>query len=126
MAGLFGFSLPYTFAGATVHPQDVATMHVEALDAAKIASGSYIASSSTLDGIKWGDSFDIVKKHFPKEIEAGILKVDESNRPGTTPIRVDNSLATKVFGIKWIDFEAQVIDVVKHFLEISGVASKET
>ena len=66
--------------GATVHNDDVARLHVEALAVDKIPAGSYVASSNnpggTVNGTRWEAVNEIVARNFPDAIKAGVFSND--------------------------------------------------
>lgn len=121
MGPILGHPRDSPLPGSVVHVDDVAKMHVLSLDT-KIKGGQdFLASAHPLDGIQWADAFDIVKKHYPEECEAGIFKVGEDvPRPPTSISRVDNSRAKEAFGLNFKTFEEQVTSVADHFLELIG------
>jgi hypothetical protein len=65
----------------------------------------------------WDDAIYIARKHFPEAVAKGILPLG-----GSTPaqiLRVDGSRAEKVFGFKYRDFEAQVVSLVGHYVDVA-------
>ncbi len=111
-------SAPYP--GVPVHVDDVAMMHVRALDRAIPGNQDYLASSHPLRGINWDEAFDIIKKHYPKECAEGIFKVDTAERPQTGKLLVDSTKAEKTFGFTFKSFEEQVLSVAGQYLELFG------
>ena len=121
MGPVLGHARDTPLTGSTVHIDDVATMHVLSLDG-KIVPGSddFVAVGPHYGQIEWADSFDIVKKRFPKQYEAGIFKFDSIEPPVTASAKADNRKAAKAFGIAFKSFEEQVTSVTGHFLELIG------
>jgi len=102
-----GMALP----GVTVHNDDVARLHVEALNP-KIPAGSYGASwnsDETLSGSRWETVAEIVKKHF-SDFSPNAIK--------SIPVKFDTSSTEKVFGWKFQSLEGQVQSVVGHYVEL--------
>jgi hypothetical protein len=117
---LLGTRPPAPYPGIPVHVDDVAVMHVRALDRAIPGNHDYIACSHPLVGIDWAQGFDIVKKHFPKECAEGIFKGDTIAWPPTGKLLVDSTKAEKAFGLKFKGFEEQVVSTVGQYLELLG------
>ncbi|UKZ72169.1 uncharacterized protein TrAtP1_013108 [Trichoderma atroviride] len=103
-----------------VHVDDVALMHVRALDPAIPGNEDYLSNSHSLENMEWAQSFDIIKKHYPKECAEGIFKVDTTERPKTLKVRVDGTKAEKAFGITFKSFEEQVVSAAGQYLELIG------
>lgn len=109
----------YPWVSMTVHLDDVARLHVEALHP-QIPAGSYIAASNdpsgTLNGSKWENVNEIVAKKFPEAVRRGLLPND--GHRVTVRKHVDSSKTEKAFGIKFKGFESQVESVIGHYLEL--------
>ncbi|KAM0261509.1 hypothetical protein ACHAQJ_002191 [Trichoderma viride] len=103
-----------------VHVDDVALMHVRSLDPAIPGNEDYLSNSHSLEYVEWAQSFDIIKKHYPKECAQGIFKVDTTERPKTLKVRVDSTKAEKAFGITFKSFEEQILSVAGQYLELLG------
>ncbi|KIW01429.1 uncharacterized protein PV09_07189 [Verruconis gallopava] len=106
--------------GNSVHNDDVARLHVEALHKERIPAGSYIASSNsprgTLDGTRWETINEIVAKHFPEQVQSGILKNNGLQK--TIKSEFDISKTEKTFGWSFQEFEPQVVSVVQMYLDV--------
>ncbi|KAJ6442662.1 NAD dependent epimerase/dehydratase [Purpureocillium lavendulum] len=104
----------------TVHIDDVARVHVDALKPDIPGNTSYIVSSNsppdTLNGSDYAEIPRIVAKHFPKAVESGLLP-NNGSLPGN-PIKADASKTEKTFGFVHKSFEDQVKDVVGQYLEL--------
>lgn len=103
-----------------VHVDDVALMHVRSLDPDVPGNEDYLSNSHSLENMEWDQSFEIIKKHYPKECAEGIFKVDTTERPKILKVRVDSSKAEKAFGITFKSFEEQVLSVAGQYLELIG------
>ena len=120
LSPLLGTPAVRIYPGIPVHVDDVAVMHVRSLDRSVPGNQDYIACSHSLQGVEWAHSFDIVKKYYPKECEAGIFKVDTTERPQTAKALLDASKAEKTFGFTFKSFEEQVLSVTGQYLELLG------
>ncbi|OAA76859.1 NAD(P)-binding domain protein [Akanthomyces lecanii RCEF 1005] len=120
MGPLLGYAREGKLSGGTVHIDDVAKLHVLALDPAISDNQSFLASNPA--SIEWAESFDIVKRRYPAQYAAGLFKLDSIARPESGPSHVDTSKATKTFGIQFKSFEEQVTSVVDHYLELAGAS----
>ncbi|KAM0462113.1 hypothetical protein ACHAO4_001307 [Trichoderma viride] len=117
---LVGHPQPRPTACCPVHVDDVALMHVRALDPAIPGNEDYLSNSHSLENMEWAQTFDIIKKNYPKECAEGIFKVDTTERPTTLKVRVDSTKAEKAFGITFKSFEEQVVSAAEQYLELIG------
>ncbi|KAG6266169.1 hypothetical protein E4U47_005961 [Claviceps purpurea] len=102
--------------GNSVHLDDVAELHVRALDAPlTMESETFIAAAGPMN---WSDCFDIVKRRFPKEYAEGVFPFYDIVRPTTSVLNVDNSKAKRLLGREFKTFEEQVVSVVEQYLEL--------
>jgi len=101
--------------GASVHVKDVALSHVLALNP-KVPAQGYILASGGLDGTKWDDVFEIVKRKFPDAVEKGLLPNNGNIVP--VPIQIDERESEKLLGLKYRGFEEQVESAVGQYLEL--------
>jgi nucleoside-diphosphate-sugar epimerase len=104
----------------SVHVEDVAKLHVLALDTDKIPGNqSFLAMSDGEKwGTTWGDAIEIVNRHFPEAVKKGVLP-----NTGLTPTkrtRVDVRRTEEVFGIKFQGYEEQVKSLVGQYLMLKG------
>jgi len=103
--------------GVVVLLDDVAKIHVEALDQEKIAGGqNFEAVVNGMENIQWNDYQDIVKRHFPEAVQDGRLP-NSGNQTGPL-IKVDTQKTEKAFGIKFRGYKEQVVETVGHYLEL--------
>jgi nucleoside-diphosphate-sugar epimerase len=103
----------------TIYVNDIARLHVLALDPKIAGNQSFLANSEGLEGTTWGDAIDIVAKHFPEAVKSGVLP-NNGSQP-TKRTRIDVSKAEKTFGIKFTSYEEQVRTVAKHYLDLVAV-----
>jgi nucleoside-diphosphate-sugar epimerase len=103
---------PSSITGASVHLEDVARSHVQALDSTIPGNRSYILSQST----RWDDVKRIVETNFPGAVDTRVLP--KCGTASTHEIEFDASLTEEVFGFTHLGFEEQVKSVVAHYLEL--------
>lgn len=104
----------------TIWLQDVAEVHVRALDPNIPNGQSLVASSNTPDGSVWASGRDIVQKNFPKAIEKGLLPGWKDGWTNTKIWRMDVSETERLTGMKFQPFEKQVTEIVAHYLQMTG------
>lgn len=119
-----GIKAPFALPGNSVHNDDVARLHVEALDRAKIPAGAYLASANTprntLDGSRWETINDLIAKYFPEQIKSGVL--DNTGFQPSIAHKIDSSKTEKTFGWELQEFGPQVQSVVQMYLDVFGDA----
>jgi len=102
----------------SVHVDDVARLHVEALDPKIEGNQNFLAVSEGERGTRWEDAIEIVNRNFPEAVKKGILP--NNGVASTKRTRVDSSRTEKVFGFKFQSYEEQVKSVVKQYLALVG------
>ena len=115
-APVLGHKADGALPGAMSHVDDVAKVHVLALDPKVKGGQNFGLMSGGVNGNDWGDSVDIVKKHFPEAVKDGRLPAD-----GTQPTKkflYDTSETDRILGIKQKSYEEQVVSVTGHYLEL--------
>ncbi|KAK1621687.1 NAD dependent epimerase/dehydratase [Colletotrichum phormii] len=112
LATLRGKKMGCSYPGATVHVDDVARAHVQALLPSVPGNKSYILSTKS----RWNDAKLIAKRSFPEAVERKLIV--SSGSVGTVNIDFDASASEKVFGFQLQGFEEQVRSVVGHFVEL--------
>jgi nucleoside-diphosphate-sugar epimerase len=103
----------------SVHLDDVVTAHIKALEPTVPANTNLVVNSEGVKGTTWGDAIEIVNRKFPRAVAAGVLPND-----GFAPTKhtgIDASETGKMLGIEFKSYEEQVVSVVTHYLELSGV-----
>ena len=113
-----GKQFDHSTMGTTVHLEDVARVHVQALDEVVPGNTSYILSQNT----EWDEVTEIVSRNFPDAIKKGLLP-NIGDAP-THPVFVDASLTEDVFGFRHMGLEEQVMSVVGHYLELRRTQKK--
>ncbi|KAI0376815.1 putative cinnamoyl-CoA reductase [Hypomontagnella monticulosa] len=107
---LTGKSSP-PFPSGVAHVADIAKVHLLALKEGIV--GSFGVTQVNV----WEDAWQIVKKHFPKAVAAGVLT--QGSQP-TIPINWNAHQTEVTFGFKFRGFEDAVVDAVGQYLELLG------
>jgi len=115
-----GKQFDYSTMGATVHLEDVARVHVQALDEAVPGNSSYILSQNT----EWDEVTEIVSRNFPDTIKKGMLP--NSGSALTHLMFIDSGLTEEIFGFQHMGLEEQVKSVVGHYLEVRTKQNKSS
>lgn len=101
-----------SIASATVHLEDVARVHVQALLPHVCGNRSYVLSQST----RWDAVRDIVARLFPEAVEKRVLP--NCGNADTHEVVIDVAETEAVFGFRHAGLEEQVKSVVGHYLEL--------
>ncbi|KAH0543133.1 hypothetical protein FGG08_002559, partial [Glutinoglossum americanum] len=99
-------------ASASVHNEDVARVHVQALNPEIPGNTSYILNQKA----RWEDVKSIVQREFPDAVQKRLLPNNGSAE--THEVTIDASLTEDTFGFTHLGFEEQVKSVVGHYLEL--------
>lgn len=108
-------------AAAFAHLDDVAEVHVRALDENNPAVRGYKAFavfSNGSEGKAWNNIRDVTKEKFPQEIADGVIPNDGALE--TVPVNADASETEKELGFKFKHLGSMVEDVVGQFLELKN------
>ncbi|KAI9776644.1 MAG: hypothetical protein M1839_009450 [Geoglossum umbratile] len=106
--------------GISVHLEDVANAHVQALDP-RVANGeNFILSSDGPAGIVFDDIIKISERLFPDAVKSGVLPLG-GTRP-TIRMNLDTRKTEETFGWKHKSFEEQVAEMVGHWVELNAAA----
>jgi len=100
------------YAGATVHAEDVARVHVASLDPSVYGNQSYILSQAA----RWNDAKSIARREFPEAMKKKLLV--RGGNVDTIEIPIDASFTEETFGFRFASFEKQVKSCVGQFLEL--------
>ena len=117
---LLGAKNPNGMPAATVHVDDVAFLHIAGLDP-KVQGNKNFGANYDVNGIKWDDAIDIVKKHFPKEVEKGVFPLGGSQT--SLPMPFDASGSEKFFGFKFKDFVTQIVDTAGFYAKVAAATA---
>ena len=113
---VLGADTPNPLPGATVYLNDVAKVHVLALDPKVAGNQDFPMSSGGIEGVRLAEAGEVVARKFPAEVEAGILP-NHGSQP-TLPIHIDSSKTEQIFGMKLANIETQVEEVATHYLSL--------
>lgn len=97
---------------ASIHIDDVATCHVDAL-APCIPEGKYILDGR---GTDWPSAIPIVRKYYPELV--GSVFATEDTPPRVISCRFKNNRKKQRFGMQFKTFEEQVKDTVDFYLSL--------
>jgi nucleoside-diphosphate-sugar epimerase len=106
--------------GNSVLVDDVAQIHIQALDSSIQGNTAYFAQADGVDGMIWEDGLEVIKREFPQAVKDGSLSA-EGKQP-TILLKVDASKTEKTFGIKFAGFEEQVRSVAAQYLDLLAKA----
>ncbi|KAL8815297.1 MAG: hypothetical protein Q9223_005551 [Gallowayella weberi] len=115
LAAILGEGMPMPLPGNTVHVDDVAMVHVAALDPKIEGNQDFVVSAGGVEGIRWNDAKEIVRRRFPEAVGKGLLPLKGSTV--TKVWKIDGGKAERVFGFKYRGFEEQVVSVVGQYLD---------
>jgi nucleoside-diphosphate-sugar epimerase len=115
-----GTKNPHPNPSITVHVDDVALMHVLALDTEKIPGNRlYLAVSGSVDGTQWNDSIAIAAERYPKAIAAGAFPNDGEQPTVVCPY--NTSETRKIFGIDFKPFSEIMTSILDQYVELKGL-----
>lgn len=101
----------------SVHVNDIAKMHVLALDP-KVPAGEMFIGVSENSNTHWEDAIEIAKKSFPDAVAKGIFPLGGANE--TKRLIIDNSYTKRVLGIEFASYEEQVKSVAQHYIDLKA------
>lgn len=117
LTNVLGRDFPVPLYGTTVHVQDLARVHVEAMTNEKIKGHEdFILNSDGTEGAVWADAITIAKKYFPEAVGKGILPLGGVTE--TAKRMIDSSKVERVFGIKLMGFEEQMVGLIGQYVEL--------
>ncbi|KAE9381094.1 NAD(P)-binding protein [Stipitochalara longipes BDJ] len=119
IAAVFGKKNPYPNASITAHLDDVALVHIKALETKVPSNSLWLAVSGETKTMEWNDALVYAAKRYPNAIEAGAFPND-GDQP-TLRVVIDSSRTRKFFNMEFKKFESQVTSVLDHFLELKGM-----
>ncbi|KAM3419056.1 hypothetical protein BST61_g5011 [Cercospora zeina] len=102
----------------TCHNDDVARCHVSALNPKIAGNQSFLISCSPEDGSEWDDVKEFVQRDYPEAVAEGVLPNDGHMPTVNKGVRFDVRKTEETFEFKHTPYEAQVLDVVKQYLEL--------
>ena len=117
---LLGVQNPGGLGAVTVHVDDVAKIHVAALDPKIEGNRNFGANCNGIDGIDWDSAIETVKEHFPQAVESGIFPLGGSQK--SNPLQFDATETERVLEFKFKSFEEQIIGLAGWYTEVSAKA----
>ena len=116
---ILGNKNPTPLPGVTVHVDDVARVHIQALDATKVKeSQNFVLSSNGIEGTRWENSTGIVSSAFPDAVQNGILPLG-GMQPSKKAL-ISSKKAEETFGFRLVGYDEQVKSIVGQYLELLG------
>jgi nucleoside-diphosphate-sugar epimerase len=98
---------------------DVAAVHVAAMEAQDVRSGErFIASYPYPEPIEWSDVERVVRKLFPSEVESGILPFGGDGEVPSFSFHLDPSKTTERLGVKFHGLEDMVQSLIGQYVEL--------
>lgn len=119
LTSVLGVNHPTGYPAMTCSVDDVAYVHIAALDPKISGNHDYGVNVDGLNGIKWDDALDIVQKHFPNQVASGIFPLGGSNP--SHAIKFDCKATEEALGFKFKSFEQQIIDLAGQYAELAAV-----
>lgn len=99
---------------STVHIDDVAAIHLAALDTEKIPANEYLFGQV----MAWNDVCEVTKRLFPEQVAKGLLPCT-ADVP-SKPVAVSKQRTESTFGIELRGLDDMVVDLVGQYLELVG------
>lgn len=104
---------------SVVHIEDVAAIHIAALNKTKIPAGEYLFGQE----VQWNDVSTITKELFSEQVEKGLLPCT-SDIP-TKSVVFSKEKTERIFDIELKPVEDMVEDLMEQYLELSGQKNQE-
>jgi nucleoside-diphosphate-sugar epimerase len=98
---------------SVVHIDDVAAVHIAALQKTRIPAGEYLFGQQ----VQWNDVNEITKRLFVEQVQKGLLPCT-ADVP-TKPVVCSKEKTERTFGIQLKGVESMVTDVVGQYLELT-------
>lgn len=114
LAPLLGVELQGGRPGFACHVDDVAAVHVAALQSSVKGHQNYGVNFDGKNGVEWNSAIDIIKKRLPEAVERDGFPLGGSVAAGKIPF--DASKTERELGIRFKDFETMIVDLAKAYL----------
>lgn len=115
MAPLLGINLEGPKPGAVCHVDDVAVVHVEALDPGIVGHRNFGVNFDGMNGVEWNSAIDIVKNKLLNAVGANGFPLDGSVT--TVKLAFDASKTERELGMTFKSFETMIVDLARAYLE---------
>lgn len=112
----FGSKTEELRAGGVVHLDDVARVHVDALDEAKVKVSGARSFLMSVPAV-WDEVPKVIKKDYQHAMEKKVIK-DDGSQP-TSPINFDVTDTEQTFGLRFKNFEEQARSVLDQYVELA-------
>ena len=103
-------------AGAVVSVDDVALMHVLALDPMVPGNISLAANSGGKGYVTLEEAVEIVKRRFPEAVADGRLR--PTGKMTSREMTFDGTRSEKILGFKFRSYETQIVETTQHYLNL--------
>jgi len=117
MGVLLGEHAPMPYSGTTVHVEDVAFVHVKALDPEIPGNEKFATNSNGIGGTVWEEANEIVKRLFPEAVRDGILKADGTC--AAERVRFDARRTEEVMGFRFRGWEEQGVSQARWYIDLA-------
>ncbi|KAG9951944.1 NAD(P)-binding protein, partial [Aureobasidium melanogenum] len=104
---------------SVVHIEDVAAIHIAALNKDRIPAGEYLFGQE----VQWNDVNTITKELFPEQVEKGLLPC--TSDIATKRVVFSKEKTERIFDIELKSVEDMVEDLMEQYLELSGQKNQE-
>ncbi|KIW69903.1 hypothetical protein PV04_02220 [Phialophora macrospora] len=121
LAPLRGVEFPEPRPGIVCHVDDVAFVHVAALDPEISGHRNFGVAYNGPDGIEWDAAIEIVKRRLPELVERGVFPL--GGTVVTQKVPFDASKTERALGIKFKTFEDMIVDVANEFARVVSEVS---
>ncbi|PYI09174.1 putative cinnamoyl-CoA reductase [Aspergillus sclerotiicarbonarius CBS 121057] len=115
LRGFTGLENPNPMHGGFVHIDDLALVHLKALELEPTPDTPRSFGACTV--VDFSRVWEIVEKRFPKAVTEGTFKRGQYH---TLPISYDSSETERILGIKLRPFEDAVCDIAVQYLQLMG------
>ncbi|KAI1437331.1 putative cinnamoyl-CoA reductase [Xylaria sp. CBS 124048] len=117
MMGMLGQETPISIHGGYAHVEDLAELHLRLALLDDGPGGKAPVDMAISPSVDYDTVFDIVAKHFPKAVQAGVFTRGKIHQ---VPVAYDSTEAERLLG-GLRSFERAVVDVAAQYLEKIGV-----
>ncbi|KAF2015550.1 putative 3-beta hydroxysteroid dehydrogenase/isomerase [Aaosphaeria arxii CBS 175.79] len=122
MSPVLGTKQTFPLSDVPVDVADVARAHVDAINPSVPGNTDYILCTGSPDGLKWDDSIEVAKRHYPDRVGSKELPLG-----GTLPTSrwaADYQETERAFGWKFTTFEDSMKDMIGQYLELIDAEAK--
>jgi nucleoside-diphosphate-sugar epimerase len=125
-----GGEFPFPMAGTSVDVDDVALMHVKALNSEVAGNQNFLAHSNGINGVDWDNTLDIISRNFPEQVKSGFFSMNGkaqvksgffsmNGKAPTKRLRADATRSEDVLNFKFKGFEDQIRTVVQQYIDLA-------